>query len=160
MDFKVRLIHSLIQVIQKELDLFYRAANEARIAATHAESRQEGKYDTRGLEASYLAGAQARRADELSDLIARLQNLKPLPLNEDSEIQSTALVEIVANKEALSIFLVPFGGGRKIEIDERSIQTIGTQSPLGQELLGRLVGDEFEFEIKGSRRPIKILSLN
>ncbi len=44
-------------------------------AATHEESKPENEYDTRGLEASYLAGAQAKRTAEIEELLIILKHL-------------------------------------------------------------------------------------
>lgn len=46
-------------------------------AATHAESKAENKYDTRGLEAAYLADGQRRRLHEIETALAAYRNLQP-----------------------------------------------------------------------------------
>ena len=42
-----------------ELEVYFRAAEYARDEATHEQNKAENKYDTRGLEASYLARGQS-----------------------------------------------------------------------------------------------------
>ena len=59
---KQAIIDRLVEKLQSEAEALVRAAQAAHEAATHEESRAEDHHDTRGLEASYLAGAQAQRA--------------------------------------------------------------------------------------------------
>ena len=56
----------LIKQINDELEVIKKSAEIAHDDATHEESRAENKYDTRGLESSYLAGAQMERVRILS----------------------------------------------------------------------------------------------
>ena len=51
---KQSLHQALLMRLRADLELLERAAHTAREAATHEESKAENKYDTRGLEASYL----------------------------------------------------------------------------------------------------------
>ena len=56
---------SLVDHIKKQLTEDFEILKAAALAtyedATHEESKPENEYDTRGLEASYLAGAQGKR---------------------------------------------------------------------------------------------------
>ena len=55
-------VHQLIiDKLRIDLDVAERAAQTAYETATHEENVAENKYDTLGLEASYLATGQARR---------------------------------------------------------------------------------------------------
>ena len=75
-DFKQKILAKLREKLEAEMQVMISAALIAREDATHEESKAEDKYDTRGLEASYLAGAQAKRAAELQRIIHSLQNLE------------------------------------------------------------------------------------
>jgi transcription elongation GreA/GreB family factor len=149
---KKKLLQRIIQEIQKDLDILVRSAIEAREAATHSESKQEGKYDTRGLEASYLASGQARRAQELEELIHTLKNIEPSDFSDQTPIRSTALIELSSDNsnqdvaEKIFIFLVPKGGGLNFEHQGFKVKIIACNSPLGAELLGRLKGEVFTFK--------------
>ena len=63
------LLHLIVAQLKESRDALVRAANAAHEEATHEESTAENKYDTRGLEASYLAEAQSRRVAEVDKTI-------------------------------------------------------------------------------------------
>jgi hypothetical protein len=52
-----------------------KAARASHAEATHESSKAESKYDTRGLEAAYLAGGQARQVKEILDSIKAYEAL-------------------------------------------------------------------------------------
>lgn len=146
--------------LKVDSELLTHAAIEARDAAIHEESKAEDKYDTRGLEASYLAGAQAKRAAELQQLIQFYKFLQIQDFSDDAPIAATALVEMEFSKKKSLFFMVPKGGGDAIEVDGKTVQIITPVSRLGAELLGRTAGDEFEVETAGQVREYKILSVS
>src|ERR1019366_7412845 len=55
--------------LTENLEVLQKAARASHEEATHESSRAESKYDTRGLEAAYLGGGQARQAKEILDSI-------------------------------------------------------------------------------------------
>ena len=73
---KHTLIDKIISVLQSELVTYLRAAKCSHEEATAEENRAENKYDTRGLEASYLAAGQASKVAELEAAIGAFENLK------------------------------------------------------------------------------------
>jgi len=69
---KSDLLTQIIASLQESLEALQNTARASHAEATHESSKPENKYDTRGLEAAYLAGGQARQADrgrEGSDLL-------------------------------------------------------------------------------------------
>ena len=52
---KAILIQHIVEKLTVDISLYLKAASAARAEATHEQSKAENKYDTRGLEASYLA---------------------------------------------------------------------------------------------------------
>lgn len=144
---KKALVQLLIESVTKDLATLTQAALAAHEAATHAESKAEDQYDTRGLEASYLAGAQSRRAMELEETLALFRHVDVLPFNEKTPIASTALVELECDGKKSLYFMMPKGGGMTATLGGRSIQVVTPISPLGGALLGRRVGDQIEVEI-------------
>jgi hypothetical protein len=69
-------VHQLIlDKLRVDLDIAERAAQTAYETATHEENIAENKYDTLGLEASYLAAGQAKRVEEIRQSLALCQNL-------------------------------------------------------------------------------------
>ncbi len=142
-----------------------RAAKDAREAATHEEAKPENDKDTRALEASYLAGAQAARVRELEGAIKAISGMPILDL-EGKGIQASAIVVLEDEDEANSTFFVaPFGGGVAVAAEDVSAQIVTPQSPLGQALLGRTEGDVIEVRGQGivpqqrGRREMTIVSV-
>ena len=72
---KRSLIQEVIAKLMSELEVYFRAAQASRAEASHEQSKPENKYDTRGLEASYLARGQSRQAAELEASIAEFEKL-------------------------------------------------------------------------------------
>jgi transcription elongation GreA/GreB family factor len=156
LDFKKKIISSLLEDLEAKLKLLTQAALEAHVAATHEESKAEDKYDTRGLEASYLAGAQAKRALEIKK---QIESYKFLPINllaANAPIQTTALVEAEYSNKRQLFFIVPQGGGLILDIEGLSFQIVTPVSKIGEELVGRFLNDSFETEINGQNRVYKI----
>ncbi len=145
--------------IAASLAVLVQAANAAHEAATHAESKAEDQYDTRGLEASYLAGAQSRRALELEQAITLFRHLDVAQFDEKSTIAATALVELRDGEKASWYYLLPLGGGLKAEFEGKTIQTITPQSPLGGAILGRRQGDEVQIQIQNKTRDYEIVGV-
>lgn len=128
--------------LENNLKLAVQAAQNTYQDATHEDSKAENKYDTRGLEASYLAGAQAKRATELKEALTVITILKLREFSEDTPIAITALVELQSSEKNMWIFLVPKGGGQNINFEGHHIQTVTPESPLGANLVGKNLDDE------------------
>ena len=72
---KRALIKKIVAKLADELETYFRAAQFSRAEATHESSKAENKYDTRGLEASYLARGQSKQAAEIKSAIAAFEEL-------------------------------------------------------------------------------------
>ena len=59
---KPALIRQIRSLLEEQLTITLAAAENARGNATGDETKSDGKYDTRAIEAAYLAGAQAEQA--------------------------------------------------------------------------------------------------
>ena len=57
---KTQLLKQIVSCLSESLGILEKAARASHEEATHESSKAESKYDTRGLEAAYLAGGQAR----------------------------------------------------------------------------------------------------
>jgi hypothetical protein len=74
---KAPLIKQIVASLTESLGVLEKAARASHEEATHESSKAESKYDTRGLEAAYLAGGQAKQAKEILDSIEAYQALAP-----------------------------------------------------------------------------------
>ena len=140
---KAELIKQIVASLSESLAVLEKAARASHAEATHESSKAESKYDTRGLEAAYLAGGQARQAKEIMDSIKLYETLTPKDFAPDEPIDLTALVEMDADGTHSFYFIGPKNGGLEVEHRRKEITVITPQSPLGQNLVGKKVGERW-----------------
>lgn len=147
--------------IQLECDksVLIEAAKATYEAATHEESKPENEYDTRGLEASYLAGAQAKRISEIEELLVICKHLDLKKFTADDKINSSALVEVEHNSRHNFFFILPKGGGVSVNFQGKTIQIITPNSPLGEALQDLKKGDFAVVENGNVVREYEILNI-
>lgn len=156
---KQLVMHRILAKLEDERDVLIRAARDSRTEATDESSKSESKYDTRGLEASYLAGGQARLADEAEQALKLVQRLALIDFELGDEITIGALVEVKAKKKSSFYFLSPRGGGVQVEVDGQVVIVLTPQSRLGQMLVDKVAGDTFTFEQGGAEVEYRIASV-
>src|SRR5438874_11069407 len=118
---KAQLIKKIVESLKGSLELLEKAARAAHAEATHESSKAECKYDTRGLEAAYLAGGQARQAREILDAIKAYEALTPKRFGPGEPIDLTALVEVEVGGERSTYFIGPRNGGLEIQFQNREV---------------------------------------
>jgi transcription elongation GreA/GreB family factor len=156
---KSKLINQIIATLSENLALLEKAARASHAEATHESSKAESKYDTRGLEAAYLAGGQARQAKEILDSIKIYQALSPRAFTADAPIDLTALVELETGGARSLYFIGPKNGGLEIQHRRQEITVITPQSPLGQNLVGKKSGEQWTISQGRSIVKYKIVSV-
>jgi transcription elongation GreA/GreB family factor len=140
---KAQLIRNIVACLRQSLAVLEKAARASHAEATHESSKAESKYDTRGLEAAYLAGGQARHAKEILDSIKIYEALESKDFAADDAIDLTALVELDTGGTRSIYFIGPKNGGLEIEHQRKEITVITPQSPLGQNLMGKKAGQRW-----------------
>ncbi|MEG5263850.1 transcription elongation factor GreAB [Pseudomonas sp. JDS28PS106] len=154
---KQQLVHLIVDRLEADLDVAERAARTAYEAATHEENIAENKYDTLGLEASYLAAGQARRVEEIRQSLAQYRKWSVRPFDEARGIQIGDLIALHPAQGPLQhFFLGPDGAGLKLATPDGVVTVITTRAPLGQTLLGKLAGEEVEILVNGTRQWFEI----
>lgn len=156
---KHALIQKIVASIGEELDLLLKAARTAHAEATHESSRAENKYDTRGLEAAYLARGQSKQAAEAVQAIQEFESLELRGFGAADEIDVGALVELAGRKESSLYFIGPRAGGTEVVHEDRAVLVITPQSPLGRQIVGRKQGEKVKLEIAGARSELRIASV-
>ncbi|MES2924778.1 MAG: hypothetical protein V4819_24705 [Verrucomicrobiota bacterium] len=141
---KSELLTQIRTELRARLDRLSKAAFEAHAAATDPGSKAEGKYDTRSLEASYLAAGQARQVDELAESVRVFETLSLLDFEMDDEIDAGALVEVELNGETLWFLLVPASGGLVIAHEGLEVTLLTPDSALYRKLVGMRVGESLD----------------
>src|ERR1039458_5676471 len=100
---KAPLIKQIVASLTKSLGVLEKVARASHEEATHESSKAESKYDTRGLEAAYLAGGQTRQAKEIQDSIKAYEALETRDFAPGESIELTALVELNARAVLFSL---------------------------------------------------------
>jgi len=154
---KRAIIQKITDQLVGELEVYFRAAHASRTEATHESSKAENKYDTRGLEASYLARGQSKQAAELEAAIAEFARLGARKFADGDAIAVGALVELEHGGESSFYFLGPRAGGTEVLHDRKEILVITPQSPLGEQLMGKKSGDQPQLSLGGAKQAAKIL---
>jgi len=156
---KQALLSALREQLSHEVETMTRLAREAAEAATHEENRPENDKDMRSTEASYVAKGQA---DRVRGLERALSMLAVMPLREFAAgdgISISALVTTSAKGASTTHFLVPAAGGIKLEVAGERVQSLATDSPLGQALLGLSEGDTAEVRTPRGMLAYDVLSV-
>lgn len=156
---KRALLKAILAALQAELATFTRAANAARAEATDPQSRAENKYDTRGLEASYLAAGQARQVVELETALGAFSTLPVRKFGPTEGIGLGAFVELEDGGKRQCYFIGPSAGGTEVKCGQREVLVITPQSPLGGQLQGRKQGELLELTLGGKRRKVHVLGV-
>lgn len=156
---KRTLLESIIAQLDRELELYGQSARAAHAEATHEQSKAENKYDTRGLEASYLAHGQSKQAAETEHARQQFTSLAIRGFTAGEPIDLGALVELELAKERSWYFIGPRAGGMEVEQNGTSILIITPQSPLGSQLLGRKEGDKLKIKVGGRQEAYRIASV-
>jgi hypothetical protein len=156
---KRAIVKKIITQLNDDMALSVKAARTAHEEAIHEESKAEDKYDTRGLEAGYLASGQARQAAETEKAIAQYETLTLRKFGAKDPIDLTALVELESDGERIFYFLGPVGGGLELTHDGKQVLVITPQAPLGLNLIGKKQGDKLKMKIGGLPVEYRVVSV-
>jgi transcription elongation GreA/GreB family factor len=156
---KSALVQKIIAQLDAELEGYARSARAAHAEATDEQSKAENKYDTRGLEASYLAHGQSRQAAETSEALEQFAALPLRDFGAGDLIELGALVELETKSGTGSYFLGPRAGGMEIKQGKHAVLVITPHSPLGQQLVGKKQGDRWETKIAGQHHACRVVSV-
>lgn len=160
LSLKQVLLNELIQKLRNEIVTLEAAAKANKNFATDQEFKAESKYDTRALEASYLASAEAQRIENLKLEIQMLEEVDLKTATKSREASIGSLVELLHHDQKRLYFLIPTSGGTLLNVNERAVLVVSVFSPLGSALMGLKEGEEFEVETPKETRTYQILSLS
>lgn len=137
-----RVLSALRDALRDALAAVGRGAAMARDEATSAESRPENQYDTRALEASYLAAGQGERLAAARALAGWAELVSPKPA---TRIEAGALALLDGPGGERWVLFAP-RGGPELDVDGIRITLISVTSPLGAALAGLGADDEAEVD--------------
>ena len=141
---KQAILENIRTELRQRLERLAKAALEAHAAATDPSSKAESKYDTRNLEASYLATGQARQVEDLAEAVRIFDALTLPELGMDDPIDAGALVEADLDGETQWFLLVPAAGGVVVSHEGMEITLLTPESELYRKLVSLQVGDSLE----------------
>lgn len=151
------VIEHLELLLQNAID----SANRAHAGATDKESIAENKYDTRGLEASYLAHGQAKRVRECEQDLQAFVVMSEQAIGQSWEqIKLGALVTLVSEDgQSKQLLLSPVAGGLKFEWLGQEVMLVTPAAPLGRAMQGLQIDDEFSLSLAGVQQLYSIESV-
>ncbi len=156
---KAQLLKQIVNRLSESLGLLEKAARASHAEATHESSKAENKYDTRGLEAAYLARGQSRQAKEILDSIKVYESLSTRDFAPAEPVDLTALVDVDLDGVRSTFFIGPKSGGLEIEFEGNEVTVITPQSPLGEQLIGKKAGQRWSARVGSSTRKYQIIAV-
>lgn len=143
---KLTVIDEVIKKLEEEIEIGVKASREAYDAATDEDAYSDGKYDTRSLEASYLAGGQAQIVKELGDALQGFNLLRAQHfIQPPSNLAGLgSLLEIKTDSTSTWYILGPGGGGLDVEVGGTTFTVLTLHSPLGEAVASKESGNRVE----------------
>lgn len=134
----------LAKTLEHEIKLMEDVNRSAHVYATSDELKSEGKYDTRAIEASYLAQAQTKRLQDLKDDLGLVNDIEVD--RKSDKVELGALVRLEQNNKVSLYFISSALGGKVLNIKDMIVLVISVFSPIGHEALGLSEGELFTLE--------------
>ncbi|WP_163931885.1 GreA/GreB family elongation factor [Paraferrimonas sp. SM1919] len=139
---KTKIIELYIADLTNKLSVAINAAEQAKATATHSDSVARSKYETFGLEASYLAHGQSVRAQQLIEQLAQIKQLNIRQYPPNMPIAIGSLVEIINQSKQVKLIFIAVQASGQVNYEGQTITLISKATPLAQALLGQQLGDE------------------
>lgn len=157
---KEAVVVAVVEALRAELEGVIKTALLAHDEATNEETRAESQYDTRGLEASYLAHGLTDRVLHLRGLLSYFETLRPTPADPDQEIAVGTLVRLRHGQETASRWcLLAPQGGLTVTVDGVRVVVLSPASPLGAVLVDAICGDVVEYASPRGIHQIEVLEV-
>ena len=140
---KLEILNKIVESLESQLVNLKKASLDAASHATNEESKADSKWDTQGIEASYLARGHADQAEAMMGEIKLMKNLiADLPDNNET-VQMGILVKCDLSGFEDYYFLAPSGGGLTLKIESNEVTVITARSPIAKQLMRKSAGVEF-----------------
>lgn len=154
---KPSVLAAIIARLELELEALLRGAKASFAAATDPDSKAENKYDTRTLEASYVARGQAQRVAELQEARHSFAALQAAASHTTGSVRLGSLVVLDAGGQADHYFIGPAEGGMEVIVEGTEVLVITPASPLGSKLMNGTSGTTITLP-SGARAVIRVLA--
>jgi len=155
---KYDILNAIIEQLQADLLILERAVSMARDTATHADCLGTSKYETMGLEASYLAQGQGVR---LLEVERALEYFRRVRIDEAASVIAMSVLIALSDEQGNRqlLWLAAEAGGLQVQYGALTVMVITPASPLGQQLMGKAAGDEFEITLAGTTHCYAVVAL-
>jgi len=153
---KQSVVTKIINLLEDNLLQLDEVAQSAKENINSQDMKQESKYDTRAIEASYLQGAQLAR---LKQIKLDMTFLKSMKLQVSNVVSTGSLVLLRIDNQEMFYFITPVSTLKTIEIEGVNINLVTVSSPFGQGLLNLEVGDDFLLELNDTELLYQVVSI-
>lgn len=153
---KSDILKAIIGELEAEIRRIQGANKEASMSATDSEFRAESKWDTGGLEASYLARGYAQQFAQLAKQVNILKAFQ-LPSFEGKAAGLGALVNCDLDGFECHLFLLPAGGGVELQLDDTEVTVVTLDSPLGRGLINKRESETFRLPSGAVGKVLEVL---
>ena len=160
---KHKLILAVIEALGKEageLDASFKAAKQASVEAPGA---MESHSDTTKFQMSQLAG---NISDMLQQKELAIKTLTEFAESRKYEIGETGTVRFgslvrakIDGGEIKQYFVLPAGGGTRIQFGEKNVLVVSPPAPIAVALLNRKVGEKTELQLPAGKRVVEIMDI-
>jgi hypothetical protein len=140
---KAQILRGILDRLSAEFEADRATSKMTRASSHDAETKAEGKYDTRSTEENYLADGLAKKAFAAAQAAEAYRDLPAKTFGPGHAIDLGALVELSfkGQGERGWFFLGPAAGGLEIECEDQIVTVITRGSPLGDQIYGKKEGD-------------------
>jgi hypothetical protein len=139
---KEDVISALRLRLEENIAVLKSALADSDESASGEQTKSEGKYDTRAIEAAYLAEAQAGQLALAEESLAVFKRFDPRAFEVSDEVGPGALVEVEQEGEICFYLLAPTAGGLMTTYLGCDVTVITPDSRLYQELIEKKLGDQ------------------
>lgn len=153
--FKTEILERLKLEAKKSYDLAKSSYDAAMEHSRSDDMKSEGKYDTRAIEAGYLASAKKAR---MTDLKFQWDSLEKLEFSPKKTVSVGSLMALEQDTKTRTIFVTP-GTSVKIQIEDLMIEALSVDSPVIKEALGLEAGEVFSLETPQGEVDFEIIEL-
>ncbi len=140
---KAVAVRELIAAMRRDLGHTAAASRDAAAYATDEESKAREKYETQGLEASYLARGQATHAREIAVAIESLEKFSLVGAPPMHAVGVGALTQVSLGGTIEWFFVGSLGGGEVVPFQGAELTLITPSSPVAIALDGLAAGATF-----------------
>ena len=106
------------------------------------------------------SGASSEREKEIKSILLMYRFLPVRTYGPEDVIVPSALVELKLGQAHAHYFIAPQGGGLITSVEGKAVQVITPQSPLGEALMGKKVGDTVKVDSRGSVREYQVVAIS